>query len=235
MASAGGPVLGVCLGHQLLFASSDEGPDAAGLALLDGHVARLAARRRRKVPHMGWNTLTTVAPGSRLLAGTAPARTCISCTRTPRCRWHADVAATTDYGESFAAAVEHDNIMGTQFHPEKSGAVGLRVYANFVAMCADVIVIPAIDVLGGRCVRLRQGAVRAERPCTTRIQPLVARRFIDAGATRIHVVDLDAARGRATAESAAPSGRIVAACAVARCDVEVGGGVRDADDCARAC
>jgi imidazole glycerol-phosphate synthase subunit HisH len=48
---------------------------------------------------------------------------------------HADIAATTDYGEPFAAAVEHDNIMGTQFHPEKSAAAGSRIYANFVAMC----------------------------------------------------------------------------------------------------
>ncbi len=91
-----------------------------------------------------------------------------------------------------------------------------------------MIVIPAIDVLGGRCVRLRQGAytqstVYDEHPAD------VARRFIDAGATRIHVVDLDAARGRGTAESADAVRSIIAACAVVRCNVEVGGGVRDVD------
>jgi phosphoribosylformimino-5-aminoimidazole carboxamide ribotide isomerase len=90
----------------------------------------------------------------------------------------------------------------------------------------DVIVIPAIDVLGGRCVRLTQG--KYAHPTVYGDDPaVVARRFIDAGATRIHVVDLDAARGSATAESAGAVRGIVAACAAARCEVEVGGGVRD--------
>jgi phosphoribosylformimino-5-aminoimidazole carboxamide ribotide isomerase len=91
-----------------------------------------------------------------------------------------------------------------------------------------VIVIPAIDVLGGRCVRLSQGeyahpTVYAEDPV------VVVRRFIDTGAARIHVVDLDAARGRATPESTSAVRAIVAACASAGCEVEVGGGVRDTD------
>lgn len=136
MASARRPVLGICLGHQLLFGSSEEGPDAAGLALLDGHVARLAARDGRKVPHMGWNTLTTVASSSALLAGVGAGSYMYFVHSYAAMPVDADVAATTDYGDSIAAAVEHDNIMGTQFHPEKSGSVGLRVYANFVAMCA---------------------------------------------------------------------------------------------------
>jgi len=89
-----------------------------------------------------------------------------------------------------------------------------------------VIIIPAIDVLGGRCVRLSQGEYAD--PTVYGDDPVVvARSFIVAGATRIHVVDLDAARGRATPESANAVRAIVAECAGARCEVEVGGGVRD--------
>lgn len=91
-----------------------------------------------------------------------------------------------------------------------------------------MIVIPAIDVLGGRCVRLRQGeyadaTVYGDDPVH------VARGFIEAGATRVHVVDLDAARGRGTPDSADAVRAIIAACAAGGCDVEVGGGVRDVD------
>ena len=135
MAIAGRPVLGVCLGHQLLFESSDEGPDVAGLALLTGRVTRLALQEGRKVPHMGWNTLTTVNAESALLAGTDEGSYMYFVHSFSATAVEADVAATTDYGEPLAAAVEHGNIMGTQFHPEKSGAAGLRLYANFVAMC----------------------------------------------------------------------------------------------------
>ena len=91
-----------------------------------------------------------------------------------------------------------------------------------------MIVIPAIDVLGGRCVRLSQGEYA--HPTVYGDDPVVvAGRFIDAGAKRIHVVDLDAARGRAAPESAGAVRAIVAACAGGRCDVEVGGGVRNTD------
>ncbi len=91
-----------------------------------------------------------------------------------------------------------------------------------------MIVIPAIDVLAGRCVRLSQGEYA--HPTVYGDDPaLVARGFIDAGATRIHVVDLDAARGRATPESGDAVRAIVAECAAAGCEIEVGGGVRDTD------
>ena len=85
---------------------------------------------------MGWNTLTLVAPGSTLLAGIESGSYMYFVHSFAAMPADADVAATTDYGEPIAAAVEHDNIMGTQFHPEKSGAAGLHVYANFVAMCS---------------------------------------------------------------------------------------------------
>ncbi len=91
-----------------------------------------------------------------------------------------------------------------------------------------MIVIPAIDVLGGRCVRLRQGEY-ADATVYGDDPGEVARGFIDAGAARIHVVDLDAARGRGTPESADAVRAIIAACVVGGCGVEVGGGVRDVD------
>jgi imidazole glycerol-phosphate synthase subunit HisH len=136
VASTGGTVLGVCLGHQLLFEHSDEGPGGDGLGLLRGEVGRLAPGTGLKVPHMGWNTLTSVASSSTLLAGVSPGSYMYFVHSYAAVPVSGDVAATTDYGGIFAAAVESGNITGTQFHPEKSGAGGLRVYANFVAACA---------------------------------------------------------------------------------------------------
>jgi imidazole glycerol-phosphate synthase subunit HisH len=136
VADAGGPVFGVCLGHQLLFERSAEGPSVKGLGLLSGAVTRLVPASGSKVPHMGWNTLSTVAASSRLLAGTAAGSYMYFVHSYAAVPVPEDVAATTEYGDTFAAAVERGNVMGTQFHPEKSGAAGLRLYANFVAVCA---------------------------------------------------------------------------------------------------
>jgi imidazole glycerol-phosphate synthase subunit HisH len=136
VADQGRPVLGVCLGHQLLFERSSEGVSISGLALLAGEVVRLVPEANMKVPHMGWNTLTTVATSSRLLAGTAPGSYMYFVHSYVAVPSSVDTAATTEYGSVLAAAVERANVMGTQFHPEKSGAAGLRIYANFVALCA---------------------------------------------------------------------------------------------------
>jgi glutamine amidotransferase len=136
VATLGSPVLGVCLGHQLLFEHSDEGPGGDGLALLAGEVTRLRPGADLKVPHMGWNTLTTVAPGTTLLAGAASGTYMYFVHSYAAVPAPGDVVATTDYGARFAAAVERGNIMGTQFHPEKSGVAGVRIYANFVDACS---------------------------------------------------------------------------------------------------
>jgi glutamine amidotransferase len=129
------PVLGVCLGHQLLFEGSDEGHGGEGLALLPGRVVRLSTEGGLKVPHMGWNTISK--PRSSALLEGIPSGTYMyfvhSYAAVPAA---GDAIATTDYGGPLAAAVERGSVMGTQFHPEKSGAPGLRVYANFVARCA---------------------------------------------------------------------------------------------------
>ena len=133
-ARSGRPMLGVCLGFQLLFTDSDEGDGGNGLGLIPGTVRRLDAGRG-KVPHMGWNRLH-LTRDSRLLDGLTEGEYAYfvhSYAVTP-----VDagvVVATTDHGGEVVAAVEAGNVCGTQFHPEKSGPAGLRVYANFVARC----------------------------------------------------------------------------------------------------
>jgi imidazole glycerol-phosphate synthase subunit HisH len=128
------PVLGVCLGHQLLFDASDEGHGGEGLALLRGRVVRLSPERGLKVPHMGWNTIRTVRASS-LLEGIASDSHMYFVHSYVAVPDPADTVAVADYGEELAVAVERGTVMGTQFHPEKSGAAGLRVYANFVSLC----------------------------------------------------------------------------------------------------
>jgi glutamine amidotransferase len=126
----GRPLLGICVGMQLLFEASDEGPVADGVGVLPGKIRRLAGQV--KIPHIGWDEVT-VRPGSRLLAGLGDGtRFYFVHSYAPEPDDDA-VAAVCDYGGRFAAAVEHGNLFGTQFHPEKSGAAGLALLANFVA------------------------------------------------------------------------------------------------------
>jgi imidazole glycerol-phosphate synthase subunit HisH len=128
------PVLGICLGYQLLFESSDEGHGGDGLGLLRGHVAKVTAAPGLKVPHMGWNTIATLRP-SALLEGIAAGEYMYFVHSYVAIPEPDDTVAVTEYGAVLAAAVEHGGVMGTQFHPEKSGPTGLRAYANFVALC----------------------------------------------------------------------------------------------------
>jgi len=133
-AQSGRPLLGVCLGHQLLFDASDEGAGARGLGLIPGRVTRIGAPRL-KIPQIGWNQIRRERE-SRLLDG-VPDGTYMyfvhSYAGTPADV--ADTVAVTEYGSTIAAVVQHGSVMGTQFHPEKSGACGLRIYENFVALC----------------------------------------------------------------------------------------------------
>ena len=134
-AHSGRPVLGVCLGYQLLFTDSDEGEGSVGLGLIEGRVRRLDGSDV-KVPHMGWNGLR-MTRASTLLEGIADGEHAYfvhSYAAVPDDR--AAVVATTDHGGEVVAVVEVANVAGTQFHPEKSGEAGLRIYANFVARCA---------------------------------------------------------------------------------------------------
>ena len=134
VAAAGGgvPVLGICLGMQLLFESSAEHGGADGLALLPGSVERLEAPGM-KLPHIGWAHLHHEAD-SPLTAGIAdgePFYFVHSYAVRPEPE---DLLATAEHGERFAAVVGRGNVLGTQFHPEKSGAAGLRMLVNFAAV-----------------------------------------------------------------------------------------------------
>jgi glutamine amidotransferase len=130
-AASGRPLLGICVGLQLLMESSEEDPGERGLGVIAGEVKRLFGGSGLKIPHMGWNTLD-VKGGTRIASAigegervyfvhsfyVAPSDDGV-------------VAATTTYGETFCSVVEQGNVMGVQFHPEKSAEVGRRVLEAF--------------------------------------------------------------------------------------------------------
>ena len=128
------PFLGICLGLQLMFESSDEAPGVEGLGLLPGKILRIPKKGDMKIPHMGWNDIK-IKEGAKLFAGLEDH---------PYVYFvhsyylQADdpsiVAATTEYGVTIHASVEKDNIFASQFHPEKSSTVGLQILKNFIAL-----------------------------------------------------------------------------------------------------
>lgn len=128
--SCGVPFLGICVGMQWLFAGSSEAPQQRGLAHFPEQCTHFA-ESSEKVPHVGWNSLE-VRNGSRLLAGVEPGEF-VYFTHSYKAPVTADSAAVTHYIEPFASAVERGNVMGVQFHPEKSGATGLKILRNFLA------------------------------------------------------------------------------------------------------
>jgi len=127
---AGVPFLGICLGLQALFESSEEAPEARGLGLFEGRIEKFCGDGR--VPHMGWNSLQR-ARESKLLEGTgnAPYVYFANSFYAPATE---AASAICEYGVRFTAVLEHENIHAVQFHPEKSGAVGLRIVSNFACL-----------------------------------------------------------------------------------------------------
>ena len=121
----GKPFVGICLGLQLLFDGSDEAPGVAGLGVLRGHCVAFAAPR--KVPQIGWNGVHIAHPGSPMDAVTEGAHFYFVHTYHAVAADPADVVATADYDGPFTAAVARGNLFAAQFHPEKSGDVGLRL------------------------------------------------------------------------------------------------------------
>lgn len=126
------PILGICLGMQLMFESSEEGP-GQGLGFFAGRVVRFPPVG--KVPHMGWNTLRIVSNHEIVdgISDGAWAYFVHSYYASPRDR--SVVAAVSEYGVEFPAVVAERNLAGTQFHPEKSSTAGERILRNFIAMC----------------------------------------------------------------------------------------------------
>jgi glutamine amidotransferase len=138
----GRPLFGICLGMQWLFEGSDEAPDLPGLGLLAGRCYRLGQAGpidqagpkgpalHIKVPHVGWNSLHLTREAS--IAEGVPEGAQVYFTHSYVAPVSEDAIATTEHGEPFAAIVQHGQISGVQFHPEKSGDVGLRILKNFL-------------------------------------------------------------------------------------------------------
>jgi glutamine amidotransferase len=132
---AGKPFLGICVGMQMLFDASEESPGTKGLGIIPGEVRKLTVTTER-LPHMGWNTIT-ITHGSVLFDGIDDGSWLYFVhSFAPVPGDPAVVAAVTDYGGDVVAAVEHDHVWATQFHPEKSAANGLRILSNFARRCA---------------------------------------------------------------------------------------------------
>ncbi|MDD3338888.1 MAG: imidazole glycerol phosphate synthase subunit HisH [Lachnospiraceae bacterium] len=128
------PFLGICLGLQLLFESSEESPGVEGLGILKGQIVRFPNREGFKIPHMGWNSLHLQHFG-RLFAG-IPEQSYVYFVHSYYLKAEEEniVKATTDYASLVHASVERDNVFGCQFHPEKSSEIGLRILRNFVEL-----------------------------------------------------------------------------------------------------
>ncbi len=131
----GRPFLGICVGMQMLYSGSDESPGVAGLGVLDGTVSLLPAGVKR--PQMQWNRLELSQPDSPLLRDLGD-DAWVYFVHSYAAPVGPDVIATCDYGGPVAAAVGRGSLWATQFHPEKSGTTGLRLLANFAAVCSAV-------------------------------------------------------------------------------------------------
>lgn len=151
----GKPLLGICLGQQLLFDSSEEFGDQQGLGLLPGQVKRFSGPQFAsegnaglKIPHIGWNSIRVVNPHPVLegIPDGAMFYFVHSFAAVPEQAAH--TCAVTEYGVEFVSAVGHDNIFACQFHPEKSGRVGLRLLDNFARLAypEGPSVPPGVDV-----------------------------------------------------------------------------------------
>ncbi len=125
------PLLGICLGMQLLFDASEEGSTAC-LGLIKGVGRRFTAAPGRPVPHMGWNRLESLSP-SPLLQGIEPG-SYVYFVHSYALAVGPDTVATTNYGGAFAAVVSRGNVHGVQWHPERSAAPGARLFENFLAL-----------------------------------------------------------------------------------------------------
>ena len=134
VADSGIPFLGICLGLQLLFESSEESSGVPGLGILKGQIVRIPDKAGLKIPHMGWNSLE-IKTGSKLFEGIENhSYVYFVHSYYLKAQNEEEVAATTDYSTLIHASVEKDNIFACQFHPEKSGDIGLKILKNFAAL-----------------------------------------------------------------------------------------------------
>ena len=128
------PFLGICLGLQLLFKTSEESEGVTGLGLLDGRIIRIPDAPGLKIPHMGWNSLD-IKPGATLFQGIEDqSYVYFVHSYYLQAEHEEDVAATTVYSTKSHASVEHENIYACQFHPDESSRVGLQILKNFIQL-----------------------------------------------------------------------------------------------------
>ncbi|UJF33072.1 imidazole glycerol phosphate synthase subunit HisH [Paenibacillus hexagrammi] len=136
-AETGKPLLGICLGMQLLFSSSEEHGNHEGLGLLPGKVIRFQGDY--KVPHMGWNRLVYKNSGSPLFVDVEEGHVYFVHSFHAKPEVESDLLAVTDYYQQVTAIVGRDNVYGMQFHPEKSGDIGMRLLANFLKLTGSTV------------------------------------------------------------------------------------------------
>ena len=134
VAANGTPFLGICLGLQLLFESSEETPGVEGLGILKGKVLRIPDKEGLKIPHIGWNSLKLSNNGRLFQGMTGEPYVYFVHSYYLQAEDPAIVKATTDYNTCIHASVEQGNVFACQFHPEKSSAVGLQILKNFAAI-----------------------------------------------------------------------------------------------------
>jgi len=126
------PLLGICLGLQLLFEDSDETPGVKGLGILKGHVRRIPSKEGLKIPHVGWNSLSFPRESALFQGLTPDSYVYFVHSYYLEAYDETVVAATTEYGVTIHAAVEKGHVYACQFHPEKSSSVGLQILKNFL-------------------------------------------------------------------------------------------------------
>ena len=132
--SEGRPYIGICLGYQLLFASSEESPGVEGLGVAPGRVRKFSAGSGLKIPHMGWNEAQWTPRASALQTGlTTPSHVYFVHSYYPDVEDESLIACNTTYGTSFASGIIKPNLVAVQFHPEKSQSNGLQLLKNAVA------------------------------------------------------------------------------------------------------
>ena len=127
------PVLGICLGMQLLFAHSEESGGVDGLNIIQGNVCLLPAKAGMPIPHMGWNQIKKYMPDNPLLKN-IPDKAFVYFVHSYAAPVGEETIATCDYSAIFTAVVGHKNFFGCQFHPERSGAIGAQILQNFLGI-----------------------------------------------------------------------------------------------------
>ena len=134
VAAKGTPFLGICLGLQLMFSQSDESAGVEGLGILPGRILRIPPAPGLKIPHIGWNSLE-ISPDSRLFRGIAQGSYVYFVhSYYLQAEDEKIVSASAEYGVHIHAAVERGNVFACQFHPEKSGDIGLKILSNFMSL-----------------------------------------------------------------------------------------------------